>query len=199
MPIKNGIEACKEIRKIPGMDKDHLSILVSSAVQNDEKAEELKSAGFNGSLFKPFTEEELITKLLHFTNTSPLHMDFSIKVTNPPNANIKKKLSFDNIESIANGDEQFKKEMIQIFHKSINQGIEQLAEACKLHLWKEVSDIAHKMMPPCKHFEADELYNILAFFETITEQGDGEPIVHHKLQQLKEELATINDELRIYL
>ena len=192
MPEKNGIDACVEIRKF---DKE-LIILASTAVVNKEKTERCIRAGFNGFIFKPFTEKILLENLVNFLNGN------NIKSETTPKNKISvsnKILNMDELISVSNGDEKFKKEMIILFHKSINVALEQIEQFCKNQQWLESSEAAHKILPSCKHFEADKLYLNLKYFESLNNEIPNIDNLTFKLEELKQNIADVNLELQLYL
>ncbi|MCD6018505.1 MAG: hypothetical protein K0S53_1626 [Bacteroidetes bacterium] len=189
MPEKSGIDACIEIREF----NKELIILASTAIINKEKTDECIRAGFNGFVFKPFTERDLLENLYAFLNGSAKPEP---EVRTPREGN---KLSFDELSSVANGDEVFKKEMIRIFHASINTGLKSISELSKEEKWQEIAEVAHKILPSCKHFEATDLYNCLKYFESFKDAGPVPNQLAKKLQQLKANVEAVNLELQVYL
>lgn len=192
MPVKNGIEACIEMRRM----NITTPILASTAVINDQKIKKCVDAGFSGFIYKPISSRELLNTL----HRHILHPDLNFEVI--PDNQMKKsngKLNFDDVNAVANGDENFKKELIDLFKKSVSEGLNNIVLATDEGDWKKAADAAHKMMAPCKHFDANDLYQILKYFETLRDQEPEKIGLKSKLQELKKEVATIEDELKIYL
>jgi signal transduction histidine kinase/CheY-like chemotaxis protein/HPt (histidine-containing phosphotransfer) domain-containing protein len=192
MPEKNGIDACVEIRKF----EKELIILASTAVVNKEKTERCIRAGFNGFLFKPFTEKSLLENLVNFFNGNNTQSE-TIPITNINES--KNILNMDELISVSNGDEKFKKEMIAIFHKSINVVLNQIEQFCKKQQWIEASEAAHKILPSCKHFEATKLYLNLKYFESLNKETPNTEDLTIKLEELKQNIEDVNLELQLYL
>lgn len=203
MPIKNGIEACREIRRINKKQIANLPILASTAVMaSDDKTKECMDAGFNGFVHKPFTEKSLLETLNHFLNKSDLQkfIPSNPVVTNSEaDQKIFKKLNFENIIQASNGDDVFKKEMIGIFYKSINSSLLEIEGFAHSRKWVQASEVAHKNMPACKHFEADNLYSILKYFENLRGQDPEISTLSIKLKELRSEVEEINNQLKLYL
>lgn len=109
------------------------------------------------------------------------------------------KLNINHLTEVANGDENFKKDMIVIFQKSIVEGLTKIEAFCKEHQWLKAADAAHKIMPPCKHFEADELYLNLKYFEDLRDTNPDLSIIELKLNELKANVEIVNNELKLYL
>ncbi|MGZ5274027.1 MAG: hypothetical protein ACXWCA_06920, partial [Kaistella sp.] len=97
------------------------------------------------------------------------------------------------------GDENFKKEMIKIFHTSINTGLKNITELSKEEKWRQIAEIAHKILPSCKHFEATDLYNCLKYFEDFKDSPPLSNELSIKLQHLKRDVEAVNLELQVYL
>ncbi len=190
MPEKDGIEACEEIRVF---EKD-LIILASTAVVNKNTTNKCLQAGFNGFIFKPFNEKNLLENLYSYL-TGQVVKEGKTTI----NASLTNKLNFDELFSIANGDEHFKKEMILIFHKSINEGLDTIETLLTDKEWVKISEIAHKILPSCKHFQANSLYENLKYFESLRENAPVESQLSIKLQQLKRDVSEVNLELQVYL
>ncbi|MES2565395.1 MAG: ATP-binding protein [Bacteroidota bacterium] len=185
MPEKSGIEACVEIRQF----KKELIILASTALISEEKTNECVKAGFNGFIFKPFTEKDLLENLYKFLK-EPVISNALEQQAN---------LNFDDLSSVANGDEVFKKEMIAIFHASINNGLKSISELSKAGEWQQIGEVAHKILPSCKHFEAIHLYNCLKYFESLKDTAPIANDLSVNLQQLKANVDAVNLELQVYL
>lgn len=63
MPIKNGLEATKEIRALPRSDAKNVHILAMSANAFESDIQECLKAGMDGHIAKPITMELLKEKL----------------------------------------------------------------------------------------------------------------------------------------
>ncbi len=60
MPVMNGIEATKEIRKLMKPPKCNIPIIAISAHNAENFEERLKKAGFNGFISKPYSLDKII-------------------------------------------------------------------------------------------------------------------------------------------
>jgi CheY-like chemotaxis protein len=63
MPIKNGLEATREIRVLPRRDAKNVHILAMSANAFESDIQECIKAGMDGHIAKPITMELLKEKL----------------------------------------------------------------------------------------------------------------------------------------
>lgn len=190
MPEKDGLTACKEIRSFD----QEVPILVSTAIMEEEKISWYLNEGFSGFVYKPFTEKELLEAILQQTFLIQKNTD---QETEPQVFN--KKINVEGLQSISGGDINFTNELIHIFHRSINDALKEITVHVEKKQWLAASDVAHKSMPPCKHFDADDLYECLKYFESLREKEPLESDLSQKLTQLQTEVALVNHELQIYL
>jgi HPt (histidine-containing phosphotransfer) domain-containing protein len=70
-----------------------------------------------------------------------------------------------NLHHIAGGDEQFVTQMLVSFINSTEKGLKEIQDAVRSKKWESVAHLAHKLMPPCRHIGAMDLYNLLAEIE----------------------------------
>jgi len=199
MPEKNGIETTKEIR----IFNQKLPILASTAEISEENIVKCVSAGMNGLVFKPFTEKELLEKIIEAIsgNNKTENKKFPIVEIIPEAKKTNQRIiNLDNITEYSNGDENFRKEMLQLFYNSINKALNQIEEFVETKNYSNVSEVAHKIIPSCKHFEAYELYNILKYFENLKNIQNVELIeIKKNLEELRNQINIINKELELLL
>ena len=193
MPIKNGIETTQEIRQF----NEQIPIIGATAVASSEKIARCIHAGMDSVVLKPFTEQDLLLKLESlYTN----------KENDQSNNYQEQTINADNIINIAAindyvlEDEVFKKEMIQLFHKSINDSLITIETNFQTKDYLAISDIAHKIIPSCMHFEANQLIATLKYFE----QYKNSPVLNeedycNKIALLREQITTINCKLEPFI
>lgn len=190
MPHKDGLTACKEIR----MFNTEVPILVSTAVMEEDKISWYLHQGFNGFVYKPFTEKELLESLVQ-----QLALPKSKIVELPEMPLHLKKINVEGLQNISGGDVNFTGELIHIFHKSINEALKEITQQVNHQQWNAAADAAHKTMPPCKHFDAYDLYESLKYFESLRDKEPNPADLSQKLTQLQREVELVNRELQIYL
>jgi len=199
MPEKNGIDASLEIRRF----EKTLPILASTAIISEEKVAECIQAGINGFVFKPFIEKELLENLIntlknHSRNENTKYPAPDQKSEGEPGKH--KIIRIENIREYSGDDEGFRKEMIQLFYKSINEGWCQIEKYAGENNYSAISEVAHKIIPSCKHFEANDLFEILKFFESLRDQNKIElPEFNKNLAALRLQINLVNNELEIQL
>ncbi|HRG59281.1 MAG TPA: response regulator [Bacteroidia bacterium] len=192
MPVMNGIEATIEIRK---QDKK-IPILGATALLNEEKIASCTNAGMDEIIFKPFSKADLAEKLSKiFASECKNNSDVSNKITVTQSS-----INVAALNESTQGDEAFNKELISVFHKSINTCVAEIHEFLKANDYSMVSEKAHKIIPSCKHMETHQLLVAMRFLEKLPELNeiDNVALAHH-VKMMNEELNNINHTLQPYL
>ncbi len=193
MPGIDGVKTTQFIRdemKISGSD---MPIVFISAGSINEDGQKYREAGMNAFLQKPFTEEMLLTTIMAVTeNNAQLTI-----AENVDNGNSKPdssgKVSLHNLYHISAGDEQFVKQMIITFINTTQKGLKEMQEAAVSAKWESVADLAHKLLSPCRHIGAADLYNLLSTVEKrIRNNVSGEP-VEALIEKSLREFETISE------
>lgn len=68
MPVMNGLEATRAIRKLPRADADSIPILALSANVSTEDVAACRESGMNGHIAKPLDIPQLMTQLNEWLN-----------------------------------------------------------------------------------------------------------------------------------
>lgn len=176
MPIMDGMETTVIIRNHPLETIAKIPIIALTATLNSEEEVKYKSLGMSAVMSKPFTEghlfQTLINVLGHSSQTKTNIMDSPInedvfEIENDAPVQIEK------LYKIGNNDEKFVKEMIQIFVKTTEKGLQDIINYAKENDWEEVANQSHKIKAPCKHMGADKLASFLKSIEEIARSNNG--------------------------
>lgn len=195
MPEINGIEATELIRKF----NNEVPIIGATAVASEEKIAKCLHAGMNSVIFKPYTEKELSEKLYDIFNISKKGEVNIITQINTPQTK-GQVLNLENIDQHFGENESFKKEMILLFYKSINKSLIDIESFYQLKNHSAISEIAHKILPSCRHFEANDLISTLKYLESFREQEvDDEIFYSKKIVTLQAQIQKINEILEPFL
>ena len=165
MPVTSGIDATKTILK----EKPSNKIIAISASTKPEDIAACTQVGMIGYLTKPFSETELFDLIIDKLN---------IERTRDPKKLKRKKASkeapiyFDSLMHLANNDQAFFREMLEIFIRSAKNGIDEIEKNYRSNNLDLVAETAHKLASPAKHIQAMELFTHLKALE--------ENILHHK-------------------
>lgn len=196
MPVMNGIDATKEIRKI----NPHLYILGATAVMEDEKIERCKNAGMNDIVFKPFSANELLLKIKSIFNKEDVHQAYASASPKVSEFLSDGTINIHAIDETTDGDEELKKELITVFYNSINVTYKKMEEAFLKEDYMTISELAHKIIPSCKHFEAVNAISFLKHLEILRHQTDiQKKTVRTDLNNLYREVEKMNMILKEFL
>ncbi len=193
MPGIDGVKTTQFIRdemKISGSD---MPIVFISAGSINEDGQKYREAGMNAFLQKPFTEEMLLTTIMAVTeNNTQLTIADNVDTGNSK-PDSSGKVNLHNLYHISAGDEQFVKQMIITFVNTTQKGLKEMQEAAVSVKWESVADLAHKLLSPCRHIGAADLYNLLSTVEKrIRNNVSGEP-VEALIEKSLREFETISE------
>lgn len=179
MPGIDGLKATQFIRnEMNILESDMPVICISAAPVNDDR-QKFQEAGMNAFLSKPFTEEMLLTTILSVikdyapvANPAPLRL-----VKEAFNSGSDGKISLDNLYHISGGDENFVGQMLVSFIESTEKGLYEMSLFLKSGDQRQIAELAHKLLPPCRHIGALELSAILKNIEdNIKEKIEAESL-----------------------
>jgi len=173
MPGIDGIKTTQFIRSEMKISKSDMPIVFISAASINDEWQKYSKAGMNAFLQKPFTEEMLLSTIMAVIMddtqiaTAYTGDGTTIKPAGP------EKINLQNLYHISGGDEQFVKQMLVSFNNTTKKGLKEMQDAVISGQWEEVADLSHKMMSPCRHIGAMELYTLLGKIEKcIRNNGD---------------------------
>jgi len=175
MPGIDGIKTTQFIRQEMKISESEMPVIFVSAAPVNEETEKYRKAGMNAFLLKPFTEEMLLTTILAvLRNDTEVTLPYSaeIEITKQTSDN---KIDLRNLYHISGGDDQFVKQMLVSFINTTQKGLADMQEAVNSNQNESVAHLAHKLLSPCRHIGASDLYNLLNSIEneirnnTITE------------------------------
>ena len=165
MPGIDGLKTTQFIRNEMKITEAEMPVICISAASINEDWQKYRNAGMNSFLAKPFTEEMLLTSILSVIkdySSGPVAVTESEEKTEPVAA---EKINLHNLYHISGGDEQFVKQMLVSFIATTKKGLNDMQEAVKSGQWETVADLAHKMLPPCRHIGASDLVDLLKKIE----------------------------------
>jgi signal transduction histidine kinase/CheY-like chemotaxis protein/HPt (histidine-containing phosphotransfer) domain-containing protein len=187
MPGTDGLETTQIIRDVMKISRSDMPVICISAAAVNEDWQKYLDAGMNSWLPKPFTEEMLLSSILSVIK------DYESIPVSDPSGKVKSesspagKLNLDNLYHISGGDEKFVKQMLVSFIDTTCRGLNEMQEACKSRLLEPVAELAHKMLPPCRHIGANDLCNLLRKIEeSILNKADAATIEYLTRESLNE-------------
>jgi len=192
MPVMDGIEATKIIRKIPGSKgKTPIIALTANVIKGDD--EKYKAIGMDDYLSKPFQPQDLFSLLLKHTKVVPAEGANSEQIiTTKSNSLID--LSY--LKKMSGNDTDFINSMIELF-------LEQspiLIDSLKLHLknknWIELKKTAHKSKPSMTFFGLLKLKDILSELENSDLDTTDTSKVSDLISIVEKDLKNVIEELK---
>jgi signal transduction histidine kinase/DNA-binding NarL/FixJ family response regulator len=165
MPGIDGLKATQFIRNEMKITKSEMPVICISAATISEDWQKYQRAGMNAFLPKPFTEEMLLTTILSVIKDCASVSGADLVREEKINSAGQEKINLQNLYHISGGDEKFVKQMLLSFIDSTKKGINEMQETVKSGQLDSVADMAHKMLPPCRHIGAVDLCNLLRKIE----------------------------------
>ncbi|MEO0551552.1 MAG: ATP-binding protein [Bacteroidota bacterium] len=162
MPIMDGYEATKTIRKTFPTAKNAIPIiaLTANAIKGDN--EKCLEIGMNDYLSKPFQPESLFDVMSKFIDEQEKPESDQLKIVD---------LTY--LKSVCNNDENFMREMIATFVANTPEIISEMRQMADLGNWSQVSALAHKLKPSVTFMGIsgikDQVRNIEALAKTEDE------------------------------
>ena len=165
MPGIDGLKATQFIRNEMNITETEMPVICISAASVNEDWQKYQKAGMNGFLPKPFTEEMLLTTILSVIKDYAPETKADLVSEAESKSEEKNKINLSSLYHISGGDEQFVKQMLVSFIDSTRQGFNDMQDAVKSGRLDSVADLAHKMLPPCRHIGALDLCDLLKKIE----------------------------------
>ena len=161
MPGIDGFKTTNIIRREMNITDSEMPVICISALPLNDDWQKYQEAGMNAFLQKPFTEEMLLTTIISVINDyTPAIIPDKIMEVNTEST-VTDKINLSSIYHISGGDEQFVKQMLISFIDSTERGFRELKGAFTNGDIQLLSDLAHKMLPPCRHIGSSDLYDSL--------------------------------------
>ena len=161
MPGIDGLRATQIIREEMKIKEADMPIIIFSAAPVKEEWHTYRSAGMNAFLQKPFTGEMLLSAINEVRGKSPQINTFTRGHTGKEEPRITAGINLNNLYHISDGNQDFVKQMLVTFIASTGAGLKEMREAVSVEDFNSAADLAHKMLSPCRHLGALELFNLL--------------------------------------
>lgn len=160
MPELNGFELVKIIRTLPEERFKSLPVIALSADSDKQEAEYLQ-AGFTAYLPKPFQAAQLLQLISRLTGKSPTPTA-AATTTNVPTEG--ESYTLKNIQQFTDNDPKALQSILHSFIVSTTEHTAQLTQLLHEQHYKEISQLAHKMLPL---FRQLEVKNTVACLEQL--------------------------------
>jgi signal transduction histidine kinase/response regulator of citrate/malate metabolism len=161
MPILNGIDATRRIRNMGS--KVPIIALTANAIKGEN--EKCFDAGMNDYISKPYTEKELILKLVRWLDAQK-PAELIADGDRLENLHADDKLyDLSGLEAISRGNQSFINKMVNMFCEQTPGMVRQMKESLNTDNLKKMSDIAHKMKPSIDNLKINSLKEDIRYIE----------------------------------
>ena len=198
MPGLDGLKATNIIRNEMHISKSDMPVICISAAEVNEEWQKYEEAGMNAFLPKPFTEEMLLTAILSVIKDYMTTVAGNKKEVKAE-ADGSGKINLHNLYHIAGGDEKFVKQMLISFIDTTKKGMTEMQEAVIAGNTEVVGDLAHKMLPPCKHIGAADLCNCLKKIEECIREKKDNEIVRILISESSQEFEIVSELIKVHI
>ena len=190
MPGMDGLEATKKILD----QKPGVKIIAITASNDQAIINNCLQAGMAGFLTKPFSEMALFKAII---DKLGIKDDSQSTTDNPPKK--AQKIDFKNLKRLANNDEAFFMEMLQIFIQSTEDGASKLEQASLSDDYTQIAETAHKLAAPTKHLGATNLNQLLIALEKEAQTNKRETNIKELIMEIKKEIQATNQVILNFL
>jgi PAS domain S-box-containing protein len=144
MPEMDGMQATRQIRQLPEIDKASIPIIALTANVLKGDSEKYLAAGMNDYLAKPFDESQLF----HIISQNLINGGSTVSA--PENSVVMNTLTeklydLSMVRSVSGGDAGFEKRMVQLFLDTMPVSLKEIQQVTQEQKWDMVGKLAHKM------------------------------------------------------
>ncbi|MEQ8572774.1 MAG: response regulator, partial [Fulvivirga sp.] len=193
MPIMDGYEATRTIRKMLETPKNKIPIiaLTANAIKGD--IDKCKAVGMNDYLSKPFHPEALFKVITKYIGVEKKSVESYIK----EQAQQTKLTNLDYLRSVCDGDLNFMNDMVQTFITNTPVAINELQKASDKSDWDQVSKLVHKLKPSITFVGLEKARTIVKKIEESSKENTGTDQIPGKVNELSSLVQKALSELRI--
>lgn len=193
MPGIDGLKTTRFIRDEMKINESDMPVVFISAAPLNDDWEKYKKAGMNAFLQKPFTEEMLLSTIMKVTgtesgDTSPVRIESEETIQENTG-----RIDLRNLYHIADGDEKFVKQMLVSFINTTDKLLQEMQEEVRSGHRESIADLAHKILPPCRHLGAMDLYNLLSKIEKTIRNNDSAESIDVLTEKTVFEFRSVSD------
>ena len=194
MPVMDGLDAVRELRRRELTIGQHLPVIGISANTMDHDREQCVAVGMDEFVGKPLREAELAAALSRVFRKSREACPVTI-VGDDQEAKLTDSCNLAVASTRLAGDESFLQQLIQLFLETVPQQIESLSAAMIPLNRNVISDAAHSIKGTIRYFAADPAYNAALQLEIISRSG-ATTDVHQSYDRLMNEIQRLRTDLQ---
>ncbi len=199
MPEMNGYRATEIIRSELPAPNNQIPIIAMTGHAMAGEKEKCLGIGMNDYLSKPFKPDELKERIATLSGKSVTEQEVgsdggaersSTTTTKTEgtqqNTTGSKITSLDFLKEIAENNEQFFVEFIQMFLQNTPNSISDIEKAIADNNWEAIRQAAHKMKPSFNYVGLKDLSGLSAKIEELAKKKESMDIISGNIQKIKE-------------
>lgn len=168
MPKLSGIELITKIRAMLNEGKRNVPILVLTATISNQERSELLANAVQGVLTKPFKELELYQQIVR---VAPYLVINEREYNSDEPIYLSTQIGYNTDQLHQMGDDAFVREMLTVFEKTLSIGIKKIQTLLAENNLPALADVAHQLIPSCRHLEVNDLVQELKQLEHEASTG----------------------------
>jgi signal transduction histidine kinase/AmiR/NasT family two-component response regulator len=196
MPVMDGFEATRQIRKIRGLKPRILALTASILRENEYKCIQ---AGMDGVIRKPFFPDNLITWIINKNNTLTHQSSEPVQEAEKVAEEYTfKTINMQYLEDIASGNVEFMQEMIDLFFDQVPEKQAEMEKAFAERNMDQIGATAHKLKPIVGYVGLDPAEIGLKDIEHEANRNGNFESIKKNYENVCKYLNLATDELKIY-
>lgn len=191
MPVMDGMEATRQIRKIDDTSKAAVPIVALTANAMKSECDAYLELGMNDCMAKPFEEPMLFKTVSKNIKQNAGMINVSEQPVATPAAPSGKLYDLSMVEAISGGDKSFIQRMLQLFLDTVPATLTDLKKTCDSGDWAMLSKHAHKLKSTIDSMNIDSLKQDIRTVES-TAKTNGDPA---ELKRLTTRVLTVMNDV----
>jgi len=193
MPEMDGYEVSSFIRNELKISSNDMPIIAITADVLSDQYLKMEKSGMNGMITKPFDPKDIKHSIEEWIVKKNVK---SFLISND-SEQVRGRLRFDELNDMADGDEEFKFSVLDQFYKVLVDTIETLPIAVEEFDVKQIRMLIHRIKPNAGYFGLSEMVGYCKVIMTETAKPNFDKIiVLENLMNVSEYMVLVEDEVR---
>lgn len=193
MPVMDGMEATRQIRRIDDQKKSSVPIVALTANAMKSECESYLKLGMNDCMAKPF-EEPMLFKTISKNIKKGVMIDSAIKQPAAAAGSAGDKLyDLSMVEAISGGDKAFTQRMLKLFLETVPSTLSDIKNSSDKGDWLTLSKHAHKLKSTIDSMNINSLKEDIREIESDGKNG-GDP---GKLKALVSRVISVTEQVMV--
>jgi HPt (histidine-containing phosphotransfer) domain-containing protein len=196
LPGMHGPEAAGVIKQITAKSGLSIPVIAISASISKGDLENFRQSGLDDFILKPYDEDRLVKMVARFSGAA------SDRHTGGDESHFKNPspgYDLGPLKKSSGGSDVFVKEMIGLFLADTENGLNRLKGFVEQKDWPAASELAHKMISPCRHLKADRLGSFLKEIENMAVAPLADDKALERLNEARIEFERIREDIGKYI